>query len=343
MLYLLISFSEIMASKLPLFEMRKIKAAKKDSGAESSARPTTVADDTMVVPIPDTTQSASLTKKRKGSVDPKTTTTASQPASKKPKFALLAKKKKQIKGTSDDKWFDSSRDIEEETLWGRAYKEGEFIDNFLIHEADVVLIEKQGAGSTYQAMEAYNLRAAALARLAEEERKKVVRWAKKMKVENESMKGEFAKVEAMKKELEEARKNCNLLAEANKDLFVSNNKLNEYLEKSNNLIKLSEEAVKSAEEARSQAESKLENSKKSIHDLETSLSTSNAKWEAEKEELKEALTDQYIAGFDSAVAQVHVVLPEEDISEVGIWKKIVDGRLVEVPENEGNGGNNPDS
>lgn len=186
MLFLLITYfifvSGIMGSKLPLLEMRKIKASKKDDGVESSACPNSAANEAVAVTIPDTALSTFPSNKRnEPSIDPSSAAVTPKPAPKKvkpnaPKAKdTLYKKKKKAKTSPHRRWFDRPLETENETLWSLSFNEGEFIDEHLICEADISMIEVQGAESTFQAMEAYNLRSAALARLAEEEKKDVVR------------------------------------------------------------------------------------------------------------------------------------------------------------------------
>lgn len=87
-----------------------------------------------------------------------------------------------------------------------------------------------------------------------------------MKAEIANMKVEFAELETLKKDLDEAQKNRNLIADANRDCFASNGTLSEELENANKSLKPSEEALKTTEEARFQALTELDNLKKSLHD-----------------------------------------------------------------------------
>ena len=51
---------------------------------------------------------------------------------------------------------------------------------------------------------------------------------------------------------------------------------------------------------------------------------------------REALTDDaansFMAGFEDAVAQASGIYPEMDFSQLGLGKKVVDGRLVDEEE-----------
>ena len=51
-----------------------------------------------------------------------------------------------------------------------------------------------------------------------------------------------------------------------------------------------------------------------------------------KEELTNDAADSYAAGFEDAKAQVACAYPGVDLSQTGLSKKIVDGRLVDAKE-----------
>jgi len=51
-----------------------------------------------------------------------------------------------------------------------------------------------------------------------------------------------------------------------------------------------------------------------------------------KEELTNNVVDAYATGFEDAMAQVAYAHPTVDLSQIGLSKKIVDGKLVNAKE-----------
>src|ERR1043165_2893541 len=141
-------------------------------------------------------------------------------------------------------------------------------------------------------------------------------------------------VEKKKTELETEVKR---LADNEQFLFDANNVLkNKLLEaadtitdlenknsEANNRIKALEDKLVQARSLASEMSTKLQDSEKSCSEL--------------KDALKKSQMDVLDAGdlaFDRAKAQVNCLYPDIDISEVDFFKTIVDGKLVEVDEDD---------
>ncbi|KAJ1412376.1 hypothetical protein SESBI_20496 [Sesbania bispinosa] len=78
----------------------------------------------------------------------------------------------------------------------------------------------------------------------------------------------------------------------------------------------------------------LQKSKEKLKESEKKLVAEQDGRKTDAETLKAEITFQYKTGFEKVIEQVKFLYPDLNVEEVGAFKEIQDGKLVEIPDEE---------
>ncbi|KAJ1420635.1 hypothetical protein SESBI_14209 [Sesbania bispinosa] len=205
---------------------------------------------------------------------------------------------------TDDSWRSVLKDFEESPgesvtpIWDRKFPIFELIDTHFCQQRDMEKIRKHGLHNTSQTITTFGVRSKSLSKLSKAYRE---RQALRKRIESVSKKIEESKVKLSKMSSQveqELREVKTRIAELKEKFFLDGN------------VKL-EIDIKAEKITRDAVESKLV---KEVNEIV---------------ELKREMAYQYVAGFNKALDQVTFLYPDIDLTEVGPFKMIKDGKLVD--------------
>lgn len=209
------------------------------------------------------------------------------------------------------------------SLWTDDWTPSTSVNNHLVHSGDVKPILEAGPEAGMEAVEAYTLRASVISWL----------WAHEFvslsqKVEN--MERKFARVEELKKQLQQISVEKDQLGQSNKALQ------GEVSELKTSKVEL-ETQLKGYEEAHAQLKAEVLAKKAALLLSDETLAAKKACTAHLQNEFNDTMASiftEHVAGFQKAIAQVQFFLPEADLSMTDVDKEIRNEALVPLAENE---------